>query len=156
MFNKNSRAKNGHTSYCKECAKLKATLWVIQNPYKRSENQKNHYKKHTEKITKKQKVHRSKPESKQTVKNYSFLYNLRKRGLTPDTYKKKILDQNNKCEICEQKFTTKRKPAIDHCHISRKTRGILCIGCNASLGHIERPGFLEKALIYLDKYKSHL
>lgn len=156
LFNKNKKAKDGYTSYCKECAKIKSALWAIQNPKRRKKNQENHYKKHSASIAKKQNVRRNSPKNKEMVKTYGFIYNLKKRGLNLKTYEEKISTQNNKCEICARKFTSKIKPAIDHWHTSGKTRGILCIGCNASLGHIERPDFLEKAFIYINKYKSHL
>ena len=32
---------------------------------------------------------------------------------------------------------------------TKKVRGLLCSKCNVSLGHIEKNGFLEKALKYL-------
>ena len=42
-----------------------------------------------------------------------------------------LREQNNKCPICLKDLV---KPHVDHCHASNKVRGILCCGCNTSLG----------------------
>lgn len=150
LFNKNSKSKDGFTSYCKECAKQKSALWVIANVTKRKENQAVYYKRNNKKISEKKLIYRNTEKSKKLISNYEFIYNLKKYGLTPETYYQTLLDQNNKCCICEREFTEKIKPVIDHCHLNNHFRGILCVGCNLGLGHIEKTGFLEKALIYLN------
>lgn len=152
LFNKNIKSKDGFTSYCKECAKQKSALWALTNTDKRKKNQTTYYKRNNKKLREKQLIHRSTEKSKTLTRNYGFIYNLKKYGLTPEIYYQTLLDQNNRCCICEKEFNKKTKPVIDHCHKNNHFRGILCIGCNISLGHIERLGFLEKALIYLNKY----
>lgn len=59
--------------------------------------------------------------------------------------------QKHVCAICEQDMG--ERPFVDHCHDSGKTRGLLCNKCNSALGSIEKSGFLEKALRYLEKHK---
>ena len=52
------------------------------------------------------------------------------------------------CEICSIKEAT----CLDHCHYTGKVRGVLCMGCNIALGHIEDSvTILEKAIIYLEE-----
>jgi len=155
FFHKNNRAKDGHSYYCKECAKVKNTLWAIANSEKRKFNQRAYYKRNANILKEKKAKYRDTSAYKEEHKKYRRVHTLKKRGLTKETYDKKLLDQNNSCAICEKEFNTKIRPVIDHCHTHKHTRGILCIGCNASLGHIEREGFLDKALIYIDKYKKY-
>jgi hypothetical protein len=60
--------------------------------------------------------------------------------------------QGHRCAICNAE-SKQRAMAIDHDHKSGKVRGLLCDGCNMSLGHVERREWMEKALQYLSKYK---
>lgn len=39
------------------------------------------------------------------------------------------------CQICNKE----KKLVLDHCHISGKFRGWICMNCNAGLGMIENP-----------------
>ena len=70
-----------------------------------------------------------------------------------------ILDQNNKCAICNEMETWKNKHgdirplAIDHDHSTGKVRGLLCTSCNALLGHAkDKISVLENAIKYLKRY----
>lgn len=56
--------------------------------------------------------------------------------------------QGGKCGVCCQEFS--RRPNVDHCHDTGVVRGILCNSCNALIAGVERPGFLEMALKYLN------
>jgi len=76
---------------------------------------------------------------------------IRAYGISPEQYKSMLEEQGNCCAICKQE--NKRAMAIDHDHKTGKVRGLLCDACNLSLGHIEKDGFLEKALKYIAKYK---
>lgn len=75
---------------------------------------------------------------------------IRKYGITPEQYDAMLEAQGNRCAICGG--GNRRPMAIDHCHKTGKVRALLCDSCNTSLGHIERDGFLEKALQYIAKY----
>lgn len=91
---------------------------------------------------------RNNPEKRKVFTRHS---RIRAYGITPERYKEMLEAQGNRCEICGSK--NKRQMSIDHDHETGKVRGLLCDGCNLSLGHIERHGFLEKALKYIAKYK---
>lgn len=57
-----------------------------------------------------------------------------KYGMTEDTFKDKLKEQNYRCKGCEKEldeFTAR----IDHSHTTGKVRGILCDHCNWSIGH---------------------
>lgn len=77
---------------------------------------------------------------------------IRAYGISPETYYEMLEKQDKRCAICKEK-STRRAINIDHNHITGKVRGLLCDGCNLSLGHIERKDFVEKALKYLSQYK---
>ena len=41
---------------------------------------------------------------------------------------------------------------VDHCHRTGKVRGILCMGCNFSIGHFkDDPEILRRAAAYLEE-----
>lgn len=42
------------------------------------------------------------------------------------------------------------KLVVDHCHTTRRVRGLLCVGCNAAIGHFrDDVATVESALAYL-------
>lgn len=53
-------------------------------------------------------------------------------GINSDKYNKILVKQGGKCAICRQ--TPIKKLFIDHCHKSKKVRGLLCHHCNTGLG----------------------
>lgn len=84
-------------------------------------------------------------------KLYTRNARIRAYGITPEHYQQMLEEQGNCCAICEKE--NGRAMVIDHCHITGKIRGLLCDGCNLSLGHLEREDFVSKALKYTAKYK---
>lgn len=55
-------------------------------------------------------------------------------GITDKRYKKLLEEQKEKCKICGRKNI---RLCVDHNHDTKKIRGLLCIKCNAMLGHLE-------------------
>jgi hypothetical protein len=49
-----------------------------------------------------------------------------------DDYLVLLKKQKDKCKICKQIM---QSPCVDHNHKTGKVRGLLCIKCNAALGH---------------------
>ena len=85
-------------------------------------------------------------------KLYTRNSRIRAYGIEPEEYYKLLEQQGNECAICKAK-STRRAMNIDHNHTTGKVRGLLCDGCNMSLGHIERKEWVEKANKYLSQYK---
>ena len=63
--------------------------------------------------------------------------------------------QDNKCAICGKEFT-KTRMVIDHNHITKLNRGLLCSLCNFALGALEEnPVFFNSAIDYLKKWRTN-
>lgn len=81
-------------------------------------------------------------------------------GLTADQYERMVLQQYNKCAICNNAEVAMRagklkQLAIDHCHSTGKVRALLCTRCNTAMGLLkEDPALFDAAKKYLEKFKS--
>jgi Recombination endonuclease VII len=72
------------------------------------------------------------------IKNFSY-----------QQYLDLIEHQNNQCDICKNPLDP---PFVDHNHTTGNVRGLLCLGCNTSLGHFhDSPEILNNAIKYLEK-----
>ncbi len=88
-------------------------------------------------------------------------YRLKTRfGLTLEDYNKMMALQNNCCAICGEEETARhnfsnntQRLAVDHCHVTGKIRGLLCMDCNRGLGKFhDDPNRIEKAIEYLKRH----
>jgi hypothetical protein len=61
-------------------------------------------------------------------------------GISEQEHKKLLNSVENKCQICKKDTDL----VVDHCHETRKIRGILCRSCNLLLGKIRKCPELEK------------
>src|SRR5262249_52775920 len=76
-------------------------------------------------------------------------------GISVQEFNDLLRKQNNACAVCERPFDS--RPHIDHCHITRWVRGLLCRKCNLGLGHFDdNPVFLFKAALYALRWYLHL
>ena len=77
-------------------------------------------------------------------------------GITPEEYNQMFLKQEGKCTICyRHQSVLRRRLAVDHCHESKKIRGLLCDNCNPMLGYAkDNITILESAIEYLNKFKK--
>jgi hypothetical protein len=96
-----------------EYAREKAKAWRLANPEKVKEHRvKNRQKNYRQEV-------------------------VRKYGVDFTWFDKKFEEQNQSCAVCKKQleWTDKQNtPHVDHCHESRKVRGILCNRCNTVLG----------------------
>src|SRR5437016_3981322 len=75
---------------------------------------------------------------------------IRKYDITVDQYKMLLERQNGVCAICGLPPKTRRL-AVDHDHITKRVRGLLCFRCNRSIVGQQRNGtLLRLAADYLD------
>lgn len=76
-------------------------------------------------------------------------------GITLDDYNKLLTQQNNVCAICLGTFSGTnqhgaKKLAVDHCHETKKVRGLLCENCNRGIGMFKHnTELLTSAITYL-------
>mgnify|MGYP006332005079 FL=1 len=72
-----------------------------------------------------------------------------KYGLTQEQYDD-LQKSTNGCEICGTKQYTL---SIDHDHVTKKVRGLLCPNCNRALGlFYDSVESLKKAINYLERH----
>ncbi len=70
-------------------------------------------------------------------------------GITAVQYVEQVHAQESKCAIC-QDFVD--PPHVDHCHETKRVRGLLCGKCNRGLGMFsDSPEKLRAAADYLEK-----
>lgn len=75
---------------------------------------------------------------------------LAKYGMTENDYNILLTSQGGRCAICGKSvFENGQLLSVDHDHMTGEVRSLLCSLCNTGIGHMERPEFLKRALLYL-------
>lgn len=154
-FHKNRLTRDGHSSYCKSCAREKVREWTKKNPGKRRELASAYASKHKAELEKRRKERASaNPEhTKELRRKHARKCRLKGRGLTDESLMAKLENQGFVCALCETGIDLKTA-AIDHCHETGKTRDLLCRRCNMSLGHLESNAFYVRAFAYIERHRS--
>ena len=76
---------------------------------------------------------------------------IKKFGINADQYEAIAKEQNYLCAICEKAEPCNRALAVDHCHSTKKVRGLLCDNCNTALGKFkDNVNLLQNAINYLN------
>jgi len=75
-------------------------------------------------------------------------------NLTILQYEQMVKDQDNKCALCYEDFSTEpRKPVVDHDHETGAVRGILHVKCNTAIGMLRDDAQkCRLAAEYLERY----
>ena len=74
----------------------------------------------------------------------------KKYGIALDDYNKILSEQGGVCKICSSKDGYQNLH-VDHCHTTGTIRGLLCQGCNVTLGKMkDSPRLLRRAALYLE------
>lgn len=119
-FSIDKTLKCGYSSWCKECKSPEIDKWNKEN--------------------------QSTDEGKRRYRNNTlkFLY-----GISEKDFDQILKSQNNSCAICGGDLSVNRI-CVDHCHKTKKVRGLLCHNCNVGLGHFRDDAeLLKKAINYL-------
>lgn len=146
-FNKRKNRPIGFSSACKPCInssqdpekrKLSWKKWREANPEKRKAS--------------KAAWDKANPEKR---KLNSYKARLKKYNLSIEQYENMLAQQHGCCAICGDLLDKAEKTHIDHNHKTNKVRGILCHGCNTSLGGFKDSiDILKSAQMYLEKYNQ--
>ena len=81
-------------------------------------------------------------------------------GLTQQSWQDMLTAQGNACALCGEApkgwgTDAHRRLHIDHCHITGKTRALLCGECNTAIGRFgDDPQRLRAAADYLERYAA--
>ncbi len=95
-----------------------------------------------------QKRHKWNAENKESVR-WQKLY--KKYGVSKNEYEKMYSDQKGECAICKKHYNVL---TVDHNHVNKKVRGLLCGKCNMSIGLLnDSSEILKNALKYLKDTK---
>ncbi len=128
------KSKGRLESLCKDCKNASLSAYHAKNP-----NARNQFK------------------TKEYVSDANYK---KKYGLSLDEARAMLDAQLNLCanRACgkELSFEVKKgdfgRANVDHCHSTGKVRGILCIGCNTALGHLEQKNKVLGLVEYLKKH----
>jgi len=129
LFSVHKKCRDGRQGRCKSCTSIYTMAWFASNPERTSKNNKKWRGKNKEHIR---------------LNNVRYKY-----GLAPGQYAALVESRGN-CAICSAAFTADLTPHVDHCHSTKKVRGVLCAACNRGLGQFrDNEGFLRNAAAYL-------
>ena len=81
-------------------------------------------------------------------------FNLKRHyGITFEEKQAMFEAQGRRCAICRGIDTSKRPWHVDHCHVTKKVRGILCGHCNIMIGRArDSREVLIRAAAYLEEH----
>lgn len=100
--------------------------------------------------------HKKTEKYKETTKAYVKKYRPKQRemlyGLTDQQYQTMLWNQNYSCKICKERLNLDKRTHIDHCHKTKKVRGILCHNCNLGIGFFKHKSpLLREAALYCEE-----
>lgn len=135
VFSKNG-TKNGRT--CRICRRMTMNACYARN---------------SKKYTEMAKRYREKDPSRKKSNDLKRMY-----GITLEDYNNLLNNQNGKCFICKTDNPGRYEYfQVDHCHITRKVRSLLCVTCNLAIGTAkDDPVLLRKMADYIDFHNNQL
>lgn len=73
-------------------------------------------------------------------------------GITEDQFQEMLRRQNSACACCLVPFVPEYHAQVDHCHATRKVRGLLCRPCNLALGFLgDNPAAMRALAAYVER-----
>lgn len=143
------------TLRCRPCLREKAREYRMKNPEKHREYWRKSRSKDKEKYNEKiRKWRMANPQSMSLAKRKCRLK--KSYGMTLAEYDAMCASQLGVCAICgngPSMVGNNTKLVVDHCHNSKRIRGLLCDRCNRAIGLLrDDPNILQSAEKYLRKW----
>lgn len=140
QFVKRKNRPDGRGYQCTDCNRQALKAWRKSNPAKHRAQVDRWQKKNPEKHRASARAAAQKYRSKNP--GMTLQYN---HGITLEQYTVLQIAQEGRCAICQTREPGGRSKAlcVDHCHTTKKIRGLLCHACNSGLGFFERFQRLE-------------
>jgi hypothetical protein len=123
--------------------------WRTENKEKLKKQKKKYNNKH--KKERKNYLEKNKENFKEVRRKYYQTVKFKKYNITKEEYVELFNKQNGRCNICgTHQSELKIALAIDHDHVTKKIRGLLCMKCNRGIGFFnDNTNFLLKAIEHL-------
>ena len=130
-FHKSCDTLHGYQVYCKPCQYERHNDWRLQNLTKMAEDQK-------------RRRHADPERFKDYARKAAY-------GMPYGEYERMLATQNGRCAICATTVPGgKGQFHVDHCHIEKSVRGLLCHHCNLGIGNFKHDvTILLNAISYL-------
>lgn len=170
-FTKDKRSRSGLSSECLECRRKSKKRWAAANPEKVKAYGRQYRIEHPEvvrnlkKLYRKRHPDRAKAQVRAAVKKKWNTYYAptrwrawlrRKYGITEQQFTEALQKQGNCCAICKGNQNCQRSGQrrerlyVDHCHKTKRFRGLLCFKCNTLLGMAgDSVATLQRAVEYV-------
>ena len=158
-----SRSEYGKKHYKKNkgIKKVKAAAYYIAKKeeinkkqldyyYKNKDGRALYVSKNNDKIKAYHKEYNMKTSAKESNKDFLLKKNY---GISLVEYNEMFVKQSGKCFICGiHQSELKRALFVDHCHKTKKVRGLLCHKCNSALGLVfDNTEILSNMIKYLNR-----
>lgn len=126
-FHKNKSRKDGLQSWCKACQQESTYAWRAEN------------------LERANAISRRSYENRGREAQRGKLY-----GMQPGEYDTMLALQDGRCAICGR-APYDRPLDVDHDHVTKRVRGLLCRQCNSGIGKLQDSvELLMKAVKYLE------
>ena len=133
LFGSNVSSKDSKSCYCKKCRCARESKRKVEDPEGFNEEKRKHYLKYKE--------------------GYRHRQLNRHFGIGIDEYNLMYVSQGGLCKCCGvHQSEIKLGLAVDHCHTTKKIRGLLCGSCNTAIGLVKENKYTLSTMIrYLEE-----
>jgi len=171
-FSIHRKNRDGRNTRCKECNNKSSRAWHATHKEHIREYGRAYRIAHPENIRRLKRLYRQRHPGRASAqckaairKKWDTKYHperwrywlKQKYGITEEQFDALVRKQKNKCAICKNgQRQGPRRPnlCVDHCHNSKRLRGLLCFQCNVMLGAAKDSiKTLRAAIRYLKEYE---